>query len=50
LWKSSKYKKPTGQEIQELPSSLPPPKIIILDPDNPLDSALIRFGKTLKAL
>ena len=42
--------KPTGHEIQELPSSLPPPKIIILDPDNPLDAALIRFGKTLKAI
>jgi hypothetical protein len=47
---SSKCKNHTGHEIQELPSSLPPPKIIILDPDNPLDGALIRFGKTLKAL
>jgi Helix-turn-helix domain len=50
LGNSSKCKKATGQEIQELPSSTAPPKIIILDPDNPLDSALIRFGKTLKAL
>ena len=49
-WKSSKYKKPTGQEIQELPSSLPPPRIIILDPANDLDAALIRFGKTTGAL
>ena len=50
LRKSSKSENPTGHEIQELSSSLPPPKIIILDPDNPLDSALIRFGKTLKAI
>jgi hypothetical protein len=47
---SSKSENPTGHEIQELPSSIAPPKIIILDPDNPLDGALIRFGKTLKAL
>jgi hypothetical protein len=42
--------KPGGHEIQDLPSSTPPPKIIILDPENRLDAALIRFGeRSLKA-
>jgi Helix-turn-helix domain len=50
LRNSSKSENPARHEIQDLPSSLPPPKIIILDPDKPLDLALIRFGKTLKAL
>jgi hypothetical protein len=47
---SSKYKKPTGQEIQDLPSSTAPPKIIILDPQIPLDHALIRLGRAMGAV
>jgi hypothetical protein len=50
LRNSSKSENPTGLKIQELSSSLPPPKIIILDPEKPLDLALIRFGKTIHAL
>jgi Helix-turn-helix domain len=50
LRKSSKSENPTGHEIQELSSSTPPPKIIILDPANDLDAGLIRLGKTLKAI
>jgi hypothetical protein len=46
---SSKLENPTGHEIQELHSSTPPP-IIILDPENQLDAALIRFGKDLSRL
>jgi hypothetical protein len=42
---SSKSENPTGHEIQELHSSTPPPKIIILNPQNQLDAALIRFGE-----
>jgi hypothetical protein len=47
---SSKSENPPGQEIQELHSSTPPPKIIVLDPENQLDAALIRYGKSLKAI
>jgi Helix-turn-helix domain len=47
---SSKCENRTGHEIQELPSSTAPPKIIILHPGNPLDAALIRFGRTTGAL
>jgi len=47
---SSKCKNRTGHEIQELPSLAPPPKIIVLDPENKLDSALIQFGKAVGAL
>jgi hypothetical protein len=47
---SSKFGNRTGHESQDLPSSTAPPKIIILDPDNDLDAALIRFGRTTGAL
>jgi hypothetical protein len=47
---SSKSENPTGPEIQDLPSSTAPPKIIILDPQNQLDAALIQFGRTTHAL
>ena len=47
---SSKSENPTGPEIQDLPSSTAPPKIIILDPENQLDAALMRYGKRLKAI
>jgi hypothetical protein len=47
---SSKCKNLTGHQIQELSSSTPPPKIIVLDPANDLDAALIRFGRTTGAL
>lgn len=47
---SSKSENPTGHKIQELSSSTPPPKIIVLDPANDLDAALIRFGRTTGAL
>jgi hypothetical protein len=46
---SSKSENPTGPEIQELHVSTQPPKIIILDPENQLDAALIRFGSTTGA-
>jgi len=41
---------PSGTSIQESFSLVPAPSPAPLDPDNPLDAALIRFGKTLKAL
>ena len=47
---SSKSENPTGHEIQELHSSTPPPKIIVLNPENQLDAALIRYSKSLKAI
>ena len=50
---SSKSENPTGTKIQDLPLSLPPqtePKIIVLDPSNTLDKALIAFGRSLGAL
>jgi Helix-turn-helix domain len=47
---SSKSENPARPEIQELPSPKPPPKILILDPDNPLDKALIGLGRTMNAL
>jgi hypothetical protein len=47
---SSNAEFPSGTSIQDLPLSTPPPKIIILDPENRLDAALIRFGRTLNAL
>ena len=50
LRKSSKSENPTGHEIQDLPSATSPPKIIILDPENQLDAALIRYGNSLKAI
>jgi Helix-turn-helix domain len=46
---SSKSENPTGPEIQELHVSTQPPKIIILDAENQLDAALIRFGRTTGA-
>jgi hypothetical protein len=50
LRSSSKSENPPEPEIQDLPSSTSPPKIIVLDPANPLDGALIRFGRTTGAL
>jgi hypothetical protein len=50
LRKSSKSENPARHEIQDLSSSTPPPKIIVLDPANHLDAALIRFGKATGAL
>jgi hypothetical protein len=50
LRNSSKSENSTGPEIQELHSATPPPKIIVLDPENQLDAALIRHGKSLKAI
>jgi Helix-turn-helix domain len=50
LRKSSKCKNLTGQEIQDLPSVTSPPTIIILDPENQLDTALIRYGKSLRTI
>jgi len=47
---ASKSENPPETLIQDSSSLKLQPKIIILDPDNPLDGALIRFGKTLKAL
>jgi hypothetical protein len=47
---SSKSENPAGHEIQDLHSSTPPPKIIVLDPQNQLDTALIRYGKSIKAI
>jgi Helix-turn-helix domain len=47
---SSKSENPTEHEIQELPFATSPPKIIILDPENQLDAALIRFGRTTNTL
>jgi hypothetical protein len=50
LRKSSKSENPARHEIQDLPSSTAPPKIIVLDPANHLDAALIRFGRATGAL
>jgi hypothetical protein len=50
LRKSSKSENPAGHEIQDLPSSVSQPKIIVLDPQTPLDAALIRFGKAIGAV
>ena len=41
---------PSGTSIQESFSLTSAPCAAPLDPDNDLDAALIRFGKTLKAL
>jgi hypothetical protein len=49
----SKSENPTGTKIQELPLEAPLPtqtKIIVLDPQNSLDKALIAFGRSLGAL
>ncbi|MGO9719238.1 MAG: helix-turn-helix domain-containing protein [Methylocella sp.] len=50
LRKVSKSENPAQHEIQELPSSTVPPKIIILDPTNALDAHLISIGKAIRAL
>src|ERR1700730_10112267 len=50
LRNSSKSENPTEPEIQELHSSTPLPKIIILTPQNQLDATLIRYRKNLKAI
>ncbi|MBF0563488.1 MAG: helix-turn-helix domain-containing protein, partial [Alphaproteobacteria bacterium] len=50
---SSKSENPTGTKIQELSlENRPPllPQIIVLDPENRLDGALIRLGRSLGAL
>ena len=47
---SSKSEFPSGTSIQEFFSLTSQPPPAPLDPDNPLDAALIRFGKTLHAL
>jgi Helix-turn-helix domain len=50
LRKSSKSENTSQHEIQELPSPMQTPKIIVLDPANDLDSALIRLGRACNAL
>jgi hypothetical protein len=50
LRKSSKSENPAGLKIQELHSSIAPPRIVILDPGNELDAALIQFGRSTGAL
>jgi Helix-turn-helix domain len=47
---SSKSENPARHEIQELFPTTQPPKIIVLDPGNPLDNALIGLGRTMSAL
>jgi hypothetical protein len=46
----SKSEFPSGTSNQDSFSLVPAPSPAPLDPDNDLDAALIRFGKTLKAL
>lgn len=48
--KSTKSENPAGHKIQDLPSSKAHQKIIVLDPANDLDAALIRFGGAIGAL
>ena len=50
LRKSSKSENPIEQEIQDLPSSVARPKIIVLDPQTPLDTALIQLGRAVGAV
>lgn len=45
-----KSEKPTGTLNQEILSYREPPKIVVLDPANALDAALIRLGRTINAL
>ena len=47
---SSKFRNPTGTLNQESLSSTVAPKIIVLDPANTVDQALIRLGKGIRAL
>lgn len=47
---SSKFKNPTGTSNQESFSSTAAPKIIVLDPSNPLDAALIGLGRGIGAI
>lgn len=47
---SSKFRNPTGTPIQDSISSTVPPKIIVLDPANPIDEVLIRLGQGIGAI
>jgi hypothetical protein len=47
---SSKSENPTGTLNPSLSSSMPPPKIVVLDPASELDAALIRLGRGIGAI
>jgi hypothetical protein len=44
---SSKSENPTGTENQEILSLAAEPRVIVLDPDDPLDLALIRLSRSI---
>lgn len=47
---SSKSENPAGTQIQDISVSKPPPTVIVLDPENRLNGALIALGRSLGAL
>jgi hypothetical protein len=46
----SKLENPSGTLIQESSFTNPPLKVVVLNPENPLDLALIRLGRSVGAL